>query len=61
MRALAVIEAIKQSGQFQTVDFKAYSAGQLYDAKGNFAPVNRAADQSRRRMEIRFVPPGQVN
>jgi outer membrane protein OmpA-like peptidoglycan-associated protein len=61
MRALAVIEAIKQSGQFQTVDFKAYSAGQLYDAKGNLAPVNRAADQSRRRMEIRFIPPGQPN
>ncbi|MEB3189553.1 MAG: flagellar motor protein [Snowella sp.] len=61
MRALAVIEAIKKSGQFQTVDFKAYSAGQLYDATGNLAPINRSADQSRRRMEIRFIPPGETN
>jgi outer membrane protein OmpA-like peptidoglycan-associated protein len=61
MRALAVIEAIKQSGQFPSVDFKAYSAGQLYDINGNLAPVNRSADQSRRRMEIRFIPPGDPN
>jgi hypothetical protein len=61
MRALAVIEAIKRSNKFQDVDFRAYSAGQLYDSQGNLALVNRSPDQSRRRMEIRFIPPGQSN
>ncbi len=46
--------------------FRAYSAAQLYCPSstapsycpsGSYAPMNRNPDQSRRRIEIRFVPP----
>ena len=60
MRALSVIEAINKSGKFQNTEFKAYSAGQLYDVSGRLAPADRSADKSRRRMEIRFIPRGEV-
>ena len=60
MRALSVIEAINKSGKFPNIDFKAYSAGQLYDVSGRLAPADRSADKSRRRMEIRFIPPGEA-
>ena len=60
MRALSVIEAINKSGKFPNIDFKASSAGQLYDVSGRLAPADRSADKSRRRMEIRFIPHGEA-
>jgi outer membrane protein OmpA-like peptidoglycan-associated protein len=59
MRAIAVIQTLQQSGQLKNIEFRAYSAAQLYLPSGKLAPVNRIADESRRRIEIRFVPPGQ--
>ncbi|BFM40506.1 flagellar motor protein [Synechocystis sp. LKSZ1] len=59
MRALAVIQEIRKTGRFRKIEFKAYSAGQLYDASGNLASINRKPDESRRRIEIRFIPPGK--
>lgn len=41
------------------VQFRAYSAAQLYLASGELAPINRDADATRRRIEIRFIPPGE--
>lgn len=59
MRALAVVQELQKQGQFKNVEFRAYSAAQLYLPSGELAPVNRNPDESRRRIEIRFVPPGQ--
>ncbi len=59
MRALAVIQKIEETGQLKNVQFKAYSAGQLYLASGELSPINRNADANRRRIEIRFIPPGK--
>lgn len=39
--------------------FRAYSAAQLYLPSGKIASVNRQQDETRRRIEIRFIPPGQ--
>jgi outer membrane protein OmpA-like peptidoglycan-associated protein len=61
MRAIAVIQILQKSKQLKNIDFRAYSAAQLYLPSGRLAPVNRVADESRRRIEIRFVPPGQKN
>ena len=58
MRALAVVQELQQTG-LQNVEFRAYSAAQLYLASGNLAPVNRKPDETRRRIEIRLIPPGQ--
>jgi outer membrane protein OmpA-like peptidoglycan-associated protein len=59
MRAIAVIQELQKSGQLKNIDFRAYSAAQLYLPSGKLAPISRSADESRRRIEIRFVPPGQ--
>jgi outer membrane protein OmpA-like peptidoglycan-associated protein len=59
MRALAVIQTLQKSGKLKNIDFRAYSAAQLYLPSGKLAPINRSNDESRRRIEIRFVPPGQ--
>jgi outer membrane protein OmpA-like peptidoglycan-associated protein len=59
MRALAVVQEIQKSNQLKNVKFRAYSAGQLYLPSGELAGIDRAADSSRRRIEIRFIPPGQ--
>ncbi|MFN5515189.1 MAG: hypothetical protein ACK5CA_10675 [Cyanobacteriota bacterium] len=56
MRALAVIQEIKKSGQVDGVQFRAYSAGQLYDRQGN---LFISEQDDRRRIEIRFIPPGE--
>jgi flagellar motor protein MotB len=56
MRALAVIQEIQKTERFKNVKFRAYSAGQLYLSSGDLAPVNRGADERRRRIEIRFIP-----
>jgi flagellar motor protein MotB len=59
MRALAVVQEIENTGKLKNVKFRAFSAGQLYLPSGNLAAVNRDADASRRRIEIRFIPPGK--
>lgn len=59
MRAIAVFQELKNSGQVEGIKLQAYSAAQLYDAKGNLAKFNRQDDSKRRRIEIRFIPPGE--
>ncbi len=39
--------------------FRAYSAAQLYLPSGELAKVDRQPDEARRRIEIRFIPPGE--
>ena len=58
MRALAVVQELQNAG-LQNVKFRAYSAAQLYLPSGELSPVNRQADETRRRIEIRFIPPGR--
>ncbi|MBR8826815.1 MAG: hypothetical protein DSM107014_02750 [Gomphosphaeria aponina SAG 52.96 = DSM 107014] len=57
MRALAVVQTLEAS--LKNVEFRAYSAAQLYLPDGNLASANRNPDQTRRRIEIRFIPPGE--
>ncbi|WP_332863984.1 flagellar motor protein [Pannus brasiliensis] len=59
MRALAVIQEIQKSNKLKNIKFRAYSAGQLYLPSGKLALVDRSADSTRRRIEIRFIPPGK--
>lgn len=69
MRALAVVQELQSNDELKdllnkNLKFQAYSAAQLYlpgkDQDGNsLAPVNRQPDETRRRIEIRFIPPGQ--
>lgn len=59
MRALAVVQEIQQTRGLKNIEFRAYSAGQLYLPNGKIADINRNADPTRRRIEIRFIPPGQ--
>lgn len=61
MRALAVVQELQRQGEFRDIQFRAYSGAQLYLPSGGFAPVNRSQDDTRRRMEIRFIPPGRSN
>ncbi|MDJ0570439.1 MAG: hypothetical protein QNJ53_15545 [Pleurocapsa sp. MO_192.B19] len=58
MRALAVVQELQNTG-LQNVEFRAYSAAQLYLPSGKLASVDRQPDETRRRIEIRFIPPGQ--
>ena len=59
MRALAVVQELQNTG-LQNVELRAYSAAQLYLPSGNLSPVDRQPDETRRRIEIRFIPPGQT-
>ncbi|MEB3189140.1 MAG: flagellar motor protein [Snowella sp.] len=59
MRALAVIQEIEKSGQIKKVKLRAYSAAQLYDLKGDLAQLDREDNAQRRRIEVRFIPPGR--
>ena len=61
MRALAVVKKLQDNRELRELGlkFKAYSAAQLYDQSGNYAPQNRAEDPDRRRIEIRFTPPAE--
>lgn len=64
MRALAVVKElteIQKTGKLKGVEFQAYSAAQLFlpESKG-FAPKVRNPDATRRRIEIRFSPRGEV-
>lgn len=58
MRALAVVQELQKIG-LKNVDFRAYSAAQLYLPSGKLASIDRKPDETRRRIEIRFIPPGQ--
>ncbi len=60
MRALAVVQELQQTG-LNNVTFRAYSAAQLYLPSGELALADRQPDETRRRIEIRFIPPGQAN
>ena len=61
MRALAVVKKLQENQELQELGlkFKAYSAAQLYDQSGDYAPQNRSANPNRRRIEIRFTPPAE--
>jgi len=59
MRALSVVQALEKTGNFKNLKFRAYSAAQLYLASGELAPRDRNSDENRRRIEIRFIPPGE--
>lgn len=59
MRAVAVVQLLQQTKGFEQVRFRAYSAAQLYSPDGKLATSNQGADDSRRRIEIRFIPYGQ--
>lgn len=58
MRAVAVVQFLNTKG-LEKVKFRAYSAGQLYLPSGELAKIDRGADDTRRRIEIRFIPYGQ--
>lgn len=62
MRSLAVmkkLQDIQKKGRLQGLKFRAYSAAQLFLPAGEYAPQNRIPDETRRRIEIRFTPPGE--
>jgi outer membrane protein OmpA-like peptidoglycan-associated protein len=59
MRALAVIQELEKNVNLKNIKFRAYSAAQLYLPSGKLAPLNRKSDETRRRIEIRFIPPGK--
>jgi outer membrane protein OmpA-like peptidoglycan-associated protein len=59
MRALAVVQELQKSQNLKQLKFRAYSAAQLYLPSGEIALLNRQADENRRRIEIRFIPPAQ--
>jgi outer membrane protein OmpA-like peptidoglycan-associated protein len=58
MRAVAVVQFLSTK-KLGKVKFRAYSAGQLYMPSGELAKIDRGADDTRRRIEIRFIPYGQ--
>ncbi|WP_310413154.1 hypothetical protein [Chamaesiphon sp. OTE_8_metabat_110] len=58
MRAVAVVQFLNTK-KLGKVNFRAYSAGQLYMPSGKLAKIDRGADDTRRRIEIRFIPYGQ--
>ncbi len=55
MRALAVVKVLKQ--ELPGWEFRAYSAAQLYLPSGEYAPIEREAQPTRRRVEISLIPP----
>jgi outer membrane protein OmpA-like peptidoglycan-associated protein len=59
MRAVAVVQFLQQTKKLDEVKFRAYSAAQLYLPSGKLASHNVIAEDTRRRIEIRFVPRGQ--
>lgn len=61
MRAVAVVQLLQQTKDLKNVKFRAYSAAQLYSSDGKLAISNESADDSRRRIEIRFIPKGVNN
>ena len=59
MRAVAVVQFLTNTKKLGKINFRAYSAGQLYLPSGELAKTNLGADNTRRRIEIRFIPYGQ--
>jgi flagellar motor protein MotB len=63
MRALAVVRLLRdiqtKNGRLKGLTFRAYSAAQLILPHGDFAPVDRTPDATRRRIEIRFTRLGE--
>lgn len=59
MRAVAVVQLLQKIKGLENVKFRAYSAAQLYSPDSNIANIDQNADDSRRRIEIRFIPYGQ--
>jgi outer membrane protein OmpA-like peptidoglycan-associated protein len=59
MRAVAVVQFLNTK-KLGKVKFRAYSAGQLYMPSGELAKIDRGVDDTRRRIEIRFIPYGQT-
>jgi outer membrane protein OmpA-like peptidoglycan-associated protein len=57
MRAVAVVQFLNTK-RLGKVKFMAYSAGQLYLPSGQLAKIDQGADDTRRRIEIRFIPYG---
>ncbi|MBW4645870.1 MAG: flagellar motor protein [Goleter apudmare HA4340-LM2] len=64
MRALAVVKVLRdiqsKAQRLQGLKFRAYSAAQLILPNGEFAPLARQDDVTRRRIEIRFTRLGEV-
>ncbi|MDJ0590248.1 MAG: flagellar motor protein [Pleurocapsa sp. MO_226.B13] len=64
MRALEVVKQLQkvqeQTGRLEDVQFRPYSAAQIQLPTGDFAPIDRQPDASRRRIEIRFSPLGRA-
>ncbi|XFA73121.1 hypothetical protein RYO59_001359 [Thermosynechococcaceae cyanobacterium Okahandja] len=60
MRALAIANELRKKPELNGLNFRAYSAGQLYLANGTLAPANRHSDASRRRIEVRFTRTGKT-
>jgi outer membrane protein OmpA-like peptidoglycan-associated protein len=64
MRSLAVVKVLRdiqtKEGRLKGLKFRAYSAAQLILPNGDFAPISRTADTTRRRIEIRFTRLGEV-
>jgi outer membrane protein OmpA-like peptidoglycan-associated protein len=58
MRAIAVVQFLNTK-KLGKVKFRAYSAGQLYLPSGELAQIDAGADDTRRRIEIRFIPYGE--
>ena len=61
MRALAVVKELEKTPRLKQLElqFRAYSAAQLYLPSGEYARVQRYSDPQRRRIEIRFSPPAE--
>ena len=63
MRALEVVKQLRemqQQGRLPELEFRAYSAAQLFLPSGDFASVQRKPNAQRRRIEIRFSPLGEA-
>lgn len=60
MRALSVVQELQKNPNLKTVELRAYSAAQLYLPTGELSSPDRNSDPTRRRIEIRFIPPGQT-
>lgn len=64
MRSLAVVKKlqnIQAKGRLEDLQFRAYSAAQLFLPNSDeFAPVDRQENPTRRRIEIRFSPLGDA-
>jgi outer membrane protein OmpA-like peptidoglycan-associated protein len=58
MRSVAVVQFLNTK-KLGKVNFRAYSAGQLYPPSDKSVQSDAGADDTRRRIEIRFIPYGE--